>query len=157
MEWLDQGWNYVRQVDPQVMAGAIAMLLIISITSFWHRWDTRRTGKKLRDIRSSVRGRWMVSPERENYLKILMSDGITDVIEELVHIKKMTTEEAIIWYRRFGNLLNLPDLLSKHEKTLKEQLRKASKGKVIPFPDLASPPSNGGNGLIKMKAFRPHS
>src|ERR1700688_4312178 len=112
--------DFVQGINPQFFAGFVAMGLIVGITTAWTWWDQRKATRKLRVIRSVVRGKWMVTPERENLLKILMSDGMTDVIEELVFLGKMTAEEAIIWYRRFGNLLNLPDLLQKHERTLND-------------------------------------
>lgn len=155
MDVIDQGWEFIQGINPQFFAGFVAMGIIVGTTYFWTKLDQRKAARKLRIIRSVVRGKWMTTPEQENVEKILMSDGITDVIEELVFMDKMSPERAIVWYRRFGNLLNLPDLLQKHEKSLKERIRKRTKGNVIPFPDATGLPSNGGRGLIMMKAIRP--
>ncbi len=121
----------------QYMGGALAMAVYFVAIIGLHRWEDRRHQRKVNAVRGNLRERWMTTPERENQLKVLMSDGICDVIEDLIAKSKMTEEEGVIWYRRYGNLLNLPDLLTKHEVKLKEQLRKAltRKKNVIPFPD----------------------
>ena|ERR1700734_1946883 len=140
--------------NPTFVAGALAMLTFIIAVHLFNTYDAHKHQKKINAVRGNMRERWMTTPERENQLKVLMSDGICEVIEDLIAQKKMTDEEGVIWYRRYGNLLNLPDLLSKHEVKLKEQLRKSIKlnKKVIPFPDVAPKVTGKTVKLITSKA-----
>jgi hypothetical protein len=97
--------------------------------------------------------RWMTTPEQENIEKVLMGDIITDAVEDLVYQGKMSRDRARVWYRRYGNLLNLPDLLQKHELLLKERIR-ASLNKhqnIVQFPD-TRPKSNGMVGRLMERA-----
>ncbi len=108
---------------------------------------------KKQRARRVAKGMSMTTPEQENRERVLMADGITDVLEDYEYLGKMTRERVMVWYRRFGNLLNLPDLLEKHEKLMKDILRKKyPKGKlgnvvVMPIPD-AAPEAPRGNGLL---------
>jgi hypothetical protein len=129
-------------------AGLIAAAFIIYGIKGFAVLEERFKARKIKDNRIE-RGRLMTTPERENHLKILMADAVTDSLEELEYQGKITRDEKTLWYRRFGNLLNLPDLLTKHEKILKDTLRKKyPKGKIItttplPLPDVLAVPRRG--------------
>lgn len=126
--------------------GAGVGLMLVICALYW--WENRQHRARLRKFNQSIRReeeRWMSTPEEENLEKVLMSDAICDVIEDLIARGKMRPERGQIWYRRYGNLLNLPDLLPKHELLLKETLRsriaKLKTAKVIQFPDSKSKPN----------------
>ncbi len=150
----DTTLNYI-QTNPQTtsfIAGGVAFALIIYGIKGFSVLEEHYKNKKQRAQRVA-KGMSMTTPEQENRERVLMADGITDVLEDYEYLGKMTRERVMVWYRRFGNLLNLPDLLEKHEKLMKDILRKKyPKGKlgnvvVMPIPD-AAPEAPRGNGLL---------
>lgn len=141
---------FANGLGVQFIGGFILAACLIGGVHAYNMIEAWRANHKAKQKKQKVlsirneRGRWMSTPEQENLEKVLMSDAITDSIEDLVVEGKMSPERAVIWYRRFANLLNLPDLLQKHETMLKEQIKKRSNiraktdlqnVKVIKFPD----------------------
>lgn len=132
------------------VAGLIAAFLIVIVIRSWTHIEEYWKATKIKYSRIE-RGRLMTTPEQENLEKVLIGDAITDALEDLEYKGKLSRERVTIWYRRFGNLLNLPDLLQKHEALLKAQLRKKHKtGKAtverLPIPD--SPTTTKSNGML---------
>jgi hypothetical protein len=61
--------------------------------------------------------------ERERQLNSDVADALTEVIEDWKYEKKITDEEAKLYYRRFGKLLGVTDCLPKNDQTtLKEDV-----------------------------------
>ena len=49
---------------------------------------------------------------REEYVERKLADGVSDAIEKLADQGVITDAEANTWYSRFGNILNMRDLLN---------------------------------------------
>lgn len=133
-------WMFVT-LYVQYVIGFGAALGLVGVLTLLYKLEGWRENKRKAKFNQSIRKdgeRWMTTPEEENLEKVLMSDMVVDIIEELIHRGKLSPERARIWYRRFGNILNLPDLLEQHEQLLKQRIRSqiGKSVKVIPFPDV---------------------
>lgn len=134
----------------EYVAGLMTMVFIMVILYVHDSYATRKHNNRVAKFHAYVRGEnRMTTPEMENLEKVLIGDGITDVLEDLEYRGKMSRERVMLWYRRFGNLLNLPDLLQRHEVMLKDRIRQqiGKNSKVIPFPDNPGK-ANGRNRLL---------
>lgn len=125
------------------VAGMFGCLMIVYAVRGFDRIEAALKARKLRNNNVEMRGKLM-TPEQENLEKVLIADGFTDVLEDMEYRGKMSRERKLLWYRRIGNIFNLPDLLAKHELLLKQQLQKKyPKGKLpdtideLPLPDTA--------------------
>lgn len=76
----------------------------------------------------------MTAPAREAYVKMAISDAVTEAVETLLDQDAITREEAMIWYRRISNA-GLPDLLPKGQQLLKAAL-KAKRTKEAPVSNI---------------------
>lgn len=79
--------------------------------------------------------------ERKAYVERVISDRLTDLLEEEFFKDVLTRDEVNFWYRRFAHILSLPDLLPRCEKILKEKIKdrlkiKEELYKPVPFPSL---------------------
>ena len=132
-------WMFVLMYV-EFFAGLAAALGLVGMLWLIYYLEGRYNKKRKALFNQSIRTdgkRWMSTPEEENLEKVLISDAVVDGIEELIYRGKLSPERARMWYRRFGNLLNLPDLLQEHEQLLKERIIKSlGNVKVIPFPDV---------------------
>ena len=124
----------------EYIAGFASAVLAVLLLHLYYHYQDQRTATRKRLFNQSIRGeRWMTTPEEENLEKVLMSDMIVETLEDLKYRGKLSPERIQVWYKRFGNLLNLPDLLEKHEVLLKDRIRRSlGNGKVIKFPDVVT-------------------
>ena len=160
-QMLEQGlsvvWSFMQD-NPQFVLGSVGAVVLIMCINLHHYFLGR---KMMRDRRKNLivtirrnRELWMTKPERERYLNSMLSDDIVHFVEGHIVDGEMTPEEGVIYYRRFGHLLTMPDLLQRHERLLKESLRrKYPKGqrisvKPIKFPDSKPESPNTGRGMI---------
>lgn len=141
-------WMFVT-LYVEFFIGLASALGIILMLVLMYKLESKFENNRKKKFNQSIRKdgeRWMTTPEEENLEKVLMSDLVVDMIEELKYRGKLSPERARLWYRRFGNILNLPDLLEQHELLLKQRIRSqiGKPIKVIPFPD-----ARKVNGLLE--------
>ena len=149
-KWVQEQLNTVLIFtihNEQYIAGLASVVFLILLLYMYDCHVANKQRKRHRSFNQSIRGEaWMTTPEQENIERVLISDAVCDGIEELIAIGKLSADRGRIWYRRFGNLLNLPDLLEKHEVMLKDRIRRDLKGisnvEVLQFPE----PKTNGNG-----------
>ncbi len=137
-----EAWVAWAQLNPwTVFQIAIATLVVLgAVILMWY--ESVRSRRRLRRRfhvvfklaqqrhRNWKRGRLNMSKQkREAHLRQYLSDGITDVLEEGFLAGEVSREEVQFLYRRLANVLDLPDLLPRHVKTLKLRI-KAETGKV---------------------------
>lgn len=135
------------------LLGIGALVIGMGVATHW------RTSPRLKLI-DKLRGKRMTGQAREAEVRVLLSDGITDFMEQLRIKGKISDEELYTWYDRFGNLLDLRDLISAKRLTLKQSLRMSKKKrdnrikngiemKTVPIPDVPVKPKNAFDALIK--------
>ena len=73
------------------------------------------------------RGSRMTGQAREAEERVLLSDRITDILDELYQSGKFTEEQYLKWADRFGNLCDLRDLISNKQLTIKQKLTMSRK------------------------------
>ena len=100
-------------------------------------------------------GRTMLLQKRERdvQVKSIISDIITDGIEDAIYKKRLTSTEADQWYARFGKILDLTDLLPKirgqRQLNLKEDIRSRVKGSSNPLPIPDAPTTRKLSDMFK--------
>jgi hypothetical protein len=112
------------------------MLGLAAFTGHCEGWFSSRKRKLL------PRGSKMVGQAREAEERVLLSDGILDLLDGLVHKGKFTDQEALKWADRFANLCDLRDLISSKQLTTLQKLRMSNKrrlrngpAKPVPIPE----------------------
>ena len=103
-----------------------------------HKKELRRQKEELlrkeKKIVRLERGEEMSRPEQERYEKIIIADAVEEVLLTIEVDGKMSRERANHWRRLFANILDNDQLLSKHNKTLKQMLKDRIRGEVKPLP-----------------------
>lgn len=127
-------------------------LVLVAILVGVCAWFYRRDVRMRRRLLHITRGADMDRRERERFEKIKIADAIGDAIFELEFSGEFSRERAAFWLRRFANILDNDDLLSKHNKTLKQMLKDKLRGKsagpVVPLPIPGPPPGAVENNVI---------
>ena len=141
MDYLTSYTQQLQQylnVNQQIAAGIggfLAAIMLVLLAHVFNFWYANRVQKQIKNIREITRQRYLSTPEQENVEKVLISNAVTTGIEHLVRRGKIIPERGVIWSRRLANLLNLPDLMAKHEALLKRRLRTRFKASnVIQLP-----------------------
>ena len=94
----------------------------------------------------------MTYDKKDTYERHAVADLIVDGMEDAVEKGTLTREMARRWYRRFGNILSIGDLLPKGERPLKSQIRKrltSGTYKRVPLPDITTTPPVKKKGFLK--------
>lgn len=105
------------------MALVVAVFIILVTFSLVRRLFRFRKFRIKQMVRI-LRGRRMSITDQEEYEKVLISDGITDVLDELFLLGKITAEKRKWWAVRIGQKLDLQDLLRDNEASKKEQIKR---------------------------------
>lgn len=144
---------WTTMLEYPATTNVIVVALIIGMMLFFSR---RHSAKRLRKFRRE-RGRKMTRKERQQYIRDLIGDKITDVIEELEFAGRISRPEARTLYRRLSQVLHIKALLPRKGDDITDDIRKQLENiqkvvfgkkppnipgpkpgedlKVIPFPD----------------------
>lgn len=135
---MESGVEYTFfQHDPDFakLFAALGVLFTIGwLGTLTLRWWMTPRGKRL-----SFRERGMSKAQaRQEEVNRVLSDRITDMLEDMAYCGSITTKEKETWYKRFAHSCHLFDLSPKHkapetdQAELKETLaaKHAEKGKV---------------------------
>lgn len=144
VEWLSDLWAWID--DNQIYYG-IVFAFAIGAGVRWLRTSHRRIRQRMGILP-------MTTPEREQYVKSLVADKITDGVEELAYAGKLTPAEVREIYYRLGNFFKNPDLLPKGQQFLKEYIRQRrleTDNTPIPFPDEAKPVERKPKPLVILR------
>jgi hypothetical protein len=109
---MNEDWIKVVSVFviPQALAGVLLLYLGVKLL----RSSALRG--RLRD-----KGAWMTRKERSEYEKELLAEIICDILEDVSYEGLLTRPEVEHWYRRFGMMLGLRNLLPRKEAKIKER------------------------------------
>lgn len=144
-------WTTMLQYPDYTTAIAVcAIIVVMVLTSSMH------AQRRLRKFRRE-RGRKMTRKERQQYIRDLVGDKITDVIEELEYAGRISRPEARTLYRRLSQVLHIKAMLPRKGGEVTDDIRKQLENiqkvifgkkppnipgpkpgedlKVIPFPD----------------------
>jgi hypothetical protein len=139
------------------LAFGTAILLLLS-GFFLIRQLLRLRKFRIKRLVRALKGKRMSAPDREQYEKDLISDGLTDVLEELYFLGRITKEKKDWWYKQFAQKLDLQGCANMTNASVKEQVKRRLKkdyGKVVEFPQKKEEPRLkrlAGNGKLFKRA-----
>jgi len=137
-------WTFLPEITAVTLIVGAGIFLILALYGFIQGslYKYRRNRRKR-----------MSTTEREKLVKEKISDAVTEALEDLEYKQILTRGEVINWYKKFGNILSLPDLLPKgFNKTLKEQIKERLGNGVnnpVKLPDLVIPKTKKLKELLK--------
>ena len=112
--------------------------VVIGVLLFWMIILIFKSSGKTGRLRFLKGNRAMTSKDQEDLERRVLSDLITDAIEDAVIRGIIPPEAATKWYSRFGNFFKNPDLLTKKSKFLKVMIKERLKKEdftPVKFPE----------------------
>lgn len=134
MEYVNVGQTLadLRMEDVVPLVGACLLFLAMFVVAYaTHKKRTQR-------INTAWERDQMSKSDREKYYQTLVSDIITEGIEDAVYKGTLHRIESRILYRRLSKQLDLPDLYRKSPQAVKVEIKDRLEKKVhkpVPLPD----------------------
>lgn len=127
----------VLYVENALYVGAVACVGVVGLL-IYVRWVLNRRAHRYDKWRGAAMA---TKREREEAMKQIIADVITDAFEDLEYRGIITRDETNRWYRKFSYVCTLPDLVPAKVRatveTIKTRRARAhgSATKPIPIPD----------------------
>lgn len=133
-----------------VIVAAFGLLFIWMVYLFWKaiNYKRRRASKLAREFKTLVKGKLMSAKDRDDQLKLIAIDRLTDAFEEAYFLGEISLEEKDALYGKIAKAYGWEDLLTFAKASKKEQIKRkldpasqqyAYKKVILPEPKPAGP------------------
>ena len=109
-----------------VIVVTFGLLLIWLIYLFWRaiNYKRRKATRLAREFKALVKGKLMSAKERDDQLRLIAIDRLTDAFEEAYFLDEITLEEKDALYEKIAKAYGWEDLLTYAKASKKEQIKR---------------------------------